>query len=92
MKTYSVAELKRALFTIGLIAKHFDFADIAVETSDVCIVFGLRIEKLCGNGNGINLQKTYGFPDLTVIQLLANVNSSSRSLYVVVRPSVVCHL
>jgi len=68
VKTYSAVEPKRALFTIGLIAKHFDFADIAVETTDVCILLGLHVEELHGNGNGINLQKTHGFPDLTVIQ------------------------
>ena len=31
-----VAELNRALFTIGLISKHFDFADIIDDTTHVC--------------------------------------------------------
>jgi len=30
------AELKRALFTIGLITKHFDFANVVDETTRVC--------------------------------------------------------
>ena len=46
VRAYSVKELKRALFTIGLIAKHFDFAHIAVETANVCILLGVCIEEL----------------------------------------------
>lgn len=62
VKTYSAVEPKRALFTIGLIAKHFDFADIAVETTDVCILLGLHVEELHGNGNGKICRKHTGFP------------------------------
>ena len=34
-KTQNIAELRRALFTIGLIMKHFDLADIVADTTAV---------------------------------------------------------
>ena len=37
------AELKRALFTIGLITKHFELADIVHETARVCNTLVLYI-------------------------------------------------
>ena len=43
----SVAELKRALFTIGLITKHFDFADVVAETAGVCILLGVCTTLIC---------------------------------------------
>ena len=43
VRAYSAADRKRALFTIGLISKHFDFADIVVDTIRVCILHGVGI-------------------------------------------------
>jgi len=36
-KALSIVKLNRALFTVGLISKHFDFANIVDEATRVCI-------------------------------------------------------
>jgi len=41
VKLHSVAEQKRALFTVGLISKHFDFVDIVTDAVHVCILLGV---------------------------------------------------
>ena len=42
-RALSVVELNRALFTVGLISKHFDFADIVDETTRVCILLAVGV-------------------------------------------------
>jgi len=43
VRTHNVAELKRALFTIGVISKHFEFVDILAEKAHVCILLDVDI-------------------------------------------------
>ena len=38
-----VSGVNRALFTVGLISKHFDLADIVDETARVCILLGIGV-------------------------------------------------
>ena len=42
-KALNVCEHNRALFTVGLISKHFDLADIVDETTHVCILLGAGV-------------------------------------------------